>query len=134
MTEPGRATVSNNVISIARAERVPVPEIDFIARYPLSAASAATEAVAALTQEVREITERLQRVEDRLPTEDSAIELRDLPDDRATEEVAAYFTAHAGQTLYYSDLSDALHLPLEQIVRACGRLIQEGSLGIGEHR
>jgi hypothetical protein len=62
-----------------------------------------------------------------------AQELREVSDDTAREEVAAYFTANTGQTLYYGDIAEALRLPLEQVVGSCQQLIQAGVIGIGEH-
>ena len=128
-----RARVSSNVISVRGGEHGSTPGIDFVATRPPSAAHMEGVPVAAFTQALREIKERLQRIEDRLPPEESAVELRDIADDVALKESAAFFAAHAGETLYYSDLSDALRLPLEQVVRICGRLIEEGAIGLGEH-
>jgi hypothetical protein len=92
------------------------------------------ETMATLTRALQEIREQLDRIESRLATEDhQVIEIREVSDVDARREIVAFFEAHPGQVNYYGDLSDSLRLPLEQVVRACKQLIDEGVIGIGEH-
>jgi hypothetical protein len=77
--------------------------------------------------------ERSDSIEQGLPPEGDIIQLREISDADAQREIAAHFKAHSGETLFYSDLADALDLPLEPVVAVCERLINEGVIGIGEN-
>ncbi len=56
--------------------------------------------------------------------------LRMIPDDKATEEVAAYL-ATAPSPVYPSDVAEALRLPFDQVERAFEKLAQEGLITHG---
>ena len=56
------------------------------------------------------------------------LEMRDVLDEDAYREVRAYFGV-AQSRLYYSQISENLLLPVEQVVRVCKRLTREGVIG-----
>lgn len=59
------------------------------------------------------------------------LEIRDIPDEEALEEIKAMFEA-ATEDLYYSDIADELRLPLPQVVRVCVRLMDDGVVGVAD--
>jgi len=59
--------------------------------------------------------------------EPEVIEIRDLTDAEAEKEIVGLFRSEEG-TLYYGDVVERLGLDLEQVVRICNKLIDEGRL------
>lgn len=83
----------------------------------------------AILQELREIRALLENVATRPEEEAEAIQVREIPDQEAREEILRLFREAGTEPLYYSDISERLRLPVEQVVEICSRLEQEGVIG-----
>ncbi|MDA1258403.1 MAG: hypothetical protein O3C10_11275 [Chloroflexi bacterium] len=78
--------------------------------------------VETLEEEVSELKERLSAYEAL-----DVVELRVISDVDARSEIELLFEGSSG--LYYSEIADRLALELEQVVRICNQLEEEGVLG-----
>jgi len=52
------------------------------------------------------------------------LELRNIPDEKAKEEILDYFKSH--ETVYPSDICTNLHLDMEQVLGVLDELKEEG--------
>ena len=80
------------------------------------------------------MSQRLARVEATLeilvakePTVET-VELRELTDHRAREEIRAYFEKHHGEILFADEVAEALSIDVEQSIRLCEVLRREGKI------
>lgn len=53
------------------------------------------------------------------------LEIREIPREQAKEEVRAFFKAHHGETIYPSDVMEALSLDYDLVYEICEELEQE---------
>jgi hypothetical protein len=88
--------------------------------------------ISSIENEIRELryclNEVARKMEDVQGTEET-ITLREVPYQKAKEEIASYFREHDGQEIGYDDLMSALHLDLKTIWSACNELEREGKIG-----
>lgn len=56
------------------------------------------------------------------------LEIRDLSREQAKKEVRAFFKAHHGETIYPSDVMEALSLDYDLVYEICEELEQEGKI------
>lgn len=56
------------------------------------------------------------------------LEIRDIPRDQAKEEVRAFFESHHGETIYPSDVMEALSLDYDLVYEICEELEKEGNI------
>jgi len=54
------------------------------------------------------------------------LEIREIPRDQAKEEIRAFFKAHDGETIYPSDVMEALSLDYDLVYEICEELEKEG--------
>jgi len=76
-----------------------------------------------------EMLQRLDLLKKMVKVSRQVIELREIPDEKAREEVIEMFRKSGHKPLYYSDISEKLRLPLDQVLRICDQLEQEGKIG-----
>lgn len=60
---------------------------------------------------------------------DDACDCREITNQKAKTEIAAYFLSHDGEDLYPSDISRALSLPYDQVSAMMDELVAEGKIG-----
>ena len=91
-----------------------------------------SDRISSIENEIRELkyclNEIVRKMEEVQGAEE-AITLREVPYEKAKEEIALYFREHDGQEIGYDDLMDALHLDLKTIWLACRELEKEGKIG-----
>ena len=56
------------------------------------------------------------------------LKIREIPREQAKEEVRAFFKAHHGETIYPSDVMEALSLDYDLVYEICEELEQEGKI------
>ena len=83
--------------------------------------------ITALHNKLHELEQRMVMLEEIVHEEEIVI-LRDIPREEAEEEIRALF--YAGETLYYSDISERLGLDLELVVEICRRFQEEGEIEV----
>jgi len=124
----GRAyTATNNVLFIDRPE-VPVPPTSV---FPHGVSVVYTESsfLTSLLQEIADLRSAVRGIESHLGVARQAIEMRQIDDDVARNEIVAAFHRAGDEPLYYDDLSEKLCIPIEQASRICEALIDEGVIG-----
>lgn len=83
-----------------------------------------------LRETVRSLAERVARLES-AGDDTGGVELanlREFDDREAKEEILKLFSLKDEERLFYSDISSALSMDIEQVVRVCSLLEEEGKL------
>ena len=86
----------------------------------------------ALKRQVSDLESKLEKVLGHLHNETEAeemITLRDVPLDKAKEDIALYFRKHDGENIGYDELISKLCIDPLIVVQACAELEEEGKIG-----
>lgn len=102
---------------------------DFTVEYALKSVDKMSMVLRDLVREQRKTNALLERLLATAELAAAEIEIRDIPDERALEEIRAMFETATGD-LYYSDIAEELCLPLPQVVRVCATLMDAGLVGV----
>lgn len=124
-----RVLAARPLTSVARLRRTP------LVASPVSIVLTPSEPSGRVEDFLRDtVSQRLARVEATLeilvakePTVET-VELRELTDHRAREEMRAYFEKHHGEILFADEVAEALSIDVEQSIRLCEVLRREGKI------
>ena len=99
--------------------------------YSLEHGSRNTDAILmSLVARIEELEELASATND-VEVAGEVLELRNLDDEIAETEIITLFESKK-TALYFSDVEDELAIPIEQVIRVCRKLMDEGRMGVGE--
>jgi len=59
---------------------------------------------------------------------EEVLEIREIPRKQAKDEIRAFFKSHDGETIYPSDIMEALALDYDLVYEICEELEEEGKV------